>query len=70
MFAFNLWNIIYFYGTRGYFLFFLKNNFIFQISYIDYYKKMYDIDIKNKNQPMLITKAKKKDIKNTSKVCN
>lgn len=32
---------------------------------------MYDIDIINKNQPMLITKAKRKDInsKNEAMVC-
>lgn len=27
-----------------------------EISYVDYYKKMYDIEIKNISQPMLITK--------------
>lgn len=39
---------------------------------MDYYKKMYDIEIKNVNQPMLITKAKKRDIGNTTapKVCS
>lgn len=33
---------------------------------------MYDIEIKNLNQPLLITKAKKKDVsgKNAPKVCN
>ncbi|XP_022171132.1 piwi-like protein Ago3 [Myzus persicae] len=35
-----------------------------QVSYKDYYKKMYDIEIKNLQQPMMITKAKKKDINN------
>ncbi|XP_026821095.1 piwi-like protein Ago3 isoform X2 [Rhopalosiphum maidis] len=33
-----------------------------QVSYKDYYKKMYDIEIKNLNQPMIVTKAKKKDV--------
>lgn len=33
-----------------------------KVSYRDYYKKMYDIEIKNLNQPMIITKAKKKDL--------
>lgn len=51
---------------------YLIMNFILQISYVDYYKKMYDLEIKNLNQPMLITKSKKKDIsnKNQPKVCN
>lgn len=33
---------------------------------------MYDIEIKNLNQPMIITKAKKKDVnkKNATEVCN
>lgn len=33
---------------------------------------MYDIEIKNLNQPMIITKAKKKDLnkKNATEVCN
>ncbi|VVC30372.1 Ribonuclease H-like domain,Piwi domain,PAZ domain [Cinara cedri] len=35
-----------------------------QISFVDYYKKMYNIEIQNLGQPMLITKAKKRDISN------
>ncbi|XP_025198064.1 piwi-like protein Ago3 [Melanaphis sacchari] len=33
-----------------------------EVSYKDYYKKMYDIEIKNLSQPMIITKAKRKDL--------
>ncbi|XP_015367176.1 PREDICTED: protein argonaute-3-like [Diuraphis noxia] len=38
-----------------------------EVTYKDYYKKMYDVEIKNLQQPMLITKPKKKDI-NSKKV--
>ncbi|XP_003245599.2 piwi-like protein Ago3 [Acyrthosiphon pisum] len=33
-----------------------------EITYKDYYKNMYDVEIKNLTQPMIITKAKKKDM--------
>ncbi|KAL4105103.1 hypothetical protein QTP88_020376 [Uroleucon formosanum] len=33
-----------------------------EVTYKDYYKKMYDIEIRNLQQPMLITKAKKRDM--------
>lgn len=38
---------------------------------MDYYKRTYDIEIQNLSQPMLITKAKRKDInkKIDSQVC-
>lgn len=36
--------------------------FSVQVTYKDYYKKMYDIEIRNLQQPMLITKAKKRDM--------
>ncbi|GFQ87053.1 hypothetical protein TNCT_471201 [Trichonephila clavata] len=34
-----------------------------EISFVDYYKKSYDIQIQDLNQPLLINKAKKKDLK-------
>ncbi|PRD22810.1 UNVERIFIED_CONTAM: Piwi-like protein [Trichonephila clavipes] len=34
-----------------------------EISFVDYYKKSYDIHIQDLNQPLLINKAKKKDLK-------
>lgn len=43
---------------------------MFQISYVDYYKKIYGIEIKNLTQFLLITKPKKKSFYNsTVQVC-
>ena len=40
------------------------------VSYIDYYKKNYDIDIRDSNQPLLIHRSKTKVQGEQVRVCN
>lgn len=42
-------------------------HFTFQVSYVDYYKYTYNINIQDVNQPMIITKSKKTNPNQNSK---